>query len=235
MKQLILLAVLAVGACVETVPPVSTPPAAPLPPAGPPISAAATEANFAAVVARMEPMIERECRIRRSAANCDFQIVVDARPGQPPNARQSLDRSGRPIIAFSTALIRDARNIDEIAFVMGHEAAHHIAGHIPRQKQSALTGAMIFGALTAASGADGEAIRNAQDLGGTIGARRFSKDFELEADALGTVLTWDAGFDPERGAAFFARIPDPGNRFLGTHPPNAARIETVRKTLVTLR
>ena len=235
MKRLILLAVLALGACVETAPPISAPPAAMLPPAGPPIGAAAAEANFAAVVARMEPMIERECRIRRSAANCDFQIVVDARPGQPPNARQSLDRSGRPIIAFSTALIRDARNIDEIAFVMGHEAAHHIAGHIPRQKQSALTGAMIFGALTAASGADGEAIRNAQDIGGTIGARRFSKDFELEAVALGTVLTWNAGFDPERGAAFFARIPDPGNRFLGTHPPNAARIDTVRKTLVTLR
>ncbi|MGB0799102.1 MAG: peptidase M48, partial [Planktomarina sp.] len=30
------------------------------------------------------------------------------------------------------------------------------------------------------------------------------------------------------GAAYFTRIPDPGNRFLGTHPPNGARITTVR-------
>ena len=63
-----------------------------------------------------------------------------------------------------------------------------------------------------------------------IGASRLTT-----SNALGTVLTWKAGYDPERGAAFFARIPDPGNRFLGTHPPNAARIETVRRTLATLR
>jgi len=38
-----------------------------------------------------------------------------------------------------------------------------------------------------------------------------------------------AGYNPVRGAQFFTRIPDPGNRFLGTHPPNAQRIETVRR------
>lgn len=238
MKRLILIAVLALGGCIETENSVALPPAnsaAPLPPAGPRVDAMTAEVNFAAVAARMEPRIERECRARRPAANCDFQIVIDRRLDQPPNAMQSLDRLGRPVIAFTLPLIREARNVDEIAFVMGHEAAHHISGHIPRQQQSALTGAVIFGALTAATGGDPAAIRDAQDIGGALGARRFSKDFELEADALGTVLAWNAGFDPERGAAFFARIPDPGNRFLGTHPPNAARIDIVRRTLATLR
>ena len=40
-----------------------------------------------------------------------------------------------------------------------------------------------------------------------------------------------AGYDPVRGAAYFTRIPDPGNKFLGTHPPNASRIETVRQAV----
>ena len=62
-----------------------------------------------------------------------------------------------------------------------------------------------------------------------MGARSYSKEFELEADALGTVITKKAGFNPLVGAEFFTRIPDPGNRFLGTHPPNAQRIETVRR------
>ncbi|MCB2137663.1 MAG: M48 family metalloprotease, partial [Rhodobacteraceae bacterium] len=127
----------------------------------------------------MEPVIERECAVIRAGDNCDFTIRVDRRPGLPANAMQALDDTGRPVIAFTLALIRDARNTDEIAFVMGHEAAHHIAGHIPRQVQSALTGALIFGALTAASGGDDAAIRSAQDIGGTLGARRFSKEFEL--------------------------------------------------------
>lgn len=225
---------LVLAGCVGTVPP-PAPPSAPLPAAGAPVSPEVAASNFISVVNRMEPVIERECRMRRSATNCDFRIVVDDRPGQPPNAYQSLDPSGRPIVAFTLPLIADARNVDELAFVMGHEAAHHIARHIPRQQQEAATGAILLGVLTAATGGDDLAVRTAQDLGGTIGARRYAKDYELEADALGTMLAWEAGYDPERGAAFFTRIPDPGNRFLGTHPPNASRIETVRRTLATLR
>ena len=36
-------------------------------------------------------------------------------------------------------------------------------------------------------------------------------------------------------AQFFARLPDPGNRFLGSHPPNAKRISTVQQTMSGLR
>ncbi len=237
MKQVILAAVsLALAGCVETAPPQSAPLApVPVAEAGAPVSPEVAAANFVSVIRRMEPVIEQECLARRAATNCDFRIVVDDRPGQPPNAYQSLDPAGRPIIAFTLPLIAEARNTDELAFVMGHEAAHHINRHIPRQQQEAATGAILLGVLTAATGGDARAIETAQDIGGTIGARRYAKDYELEADALGTVLAWEAGFDPERGAAFFARIPDPGNRFLGTHPPNAQRIDTVRRTLVSLR
>ncbi|MDW4548338.1 M48 family metallopeptidase [Defluviimonas sp. D31] len=250
MKKLAILAAVALAGCVETVPqspypqapypypqapyPQAPYPAGPVADSGPVVPPRIAARNFASVVSRMEPVIERECW-NLGVGNCDFRIVVDDRPGQPPNAFQTLDRSGRPIIAFTLPLIAEARNTDELAFVMGHEAAHHIAGHIPRQQQEAMTGALIAGVLTAATGADSSAIRGAQNIGGTFGARRFAKDHELEADSLGTVLAWQAGYDPERGAEFFTRIPDPGNRFLGTHPPNASRIDTVRRTLAGLR
>ncbi len=190
--------------------------------------------SFVRVVNTLEPVAERECRARTTNVNCDFNIVVDDRPGQPANAYQTLDRQGRPIIAFTLALIADARNEDELAFVLGHEAAHHIAGHIGRQQQNAVAGAVIFAGLATLSGGDASAVRNAQELGAQVGARSYSKAFELEADALGTVITQKAGYDPVRGAAFFTRIPDPGDKFLGTHPPNAARIETVRRTAAGL-
>ena len=67
-----------------------------------------------------------------------------------------------------------------------------------------------------------------------VGARSYSKNFELEADALGTIITARAGYDPLRGAEFFARIPDPGDKFLGTHPPNASGLDTVRRTAAGL-
>ena len=166
--------------------------------------------------------------------NCNFNIRVDTRPDQPANAFQTLDRSGRPLIVFTIALIEDAKNKDELAFVLGHEAAHHIQGHIERTQQNAVAGAVIAGSLAVLLGGSGEAVNEAQRNGARIGARSYSKEFELEADALGTVITARAGYDPVRGAEFFNRIADPGDRFLGTHPPNAQRIATVRRTAAGL-
>ncbi|KUF10212.1 M48 family metallopeptidase [Pseudoponticoccus marisrubri] len=190
--------------------------------------------TFVEVVETVEPVAERECRARTTGVNCDFQIVVDDRPGQPPNAFQTEDRFGRPVVAFNLGLIAQARNADELAFVMGHEAAHHIQGHLGKTRESATVGAVIFSGIAAISGADEDGIRSAEQLGAAVGARSFSKEFELEADQLGTIIAARAGYDPVRGAAFFARIPDPGDRFLGSHPPNAARLEIVRRTAAGL-
>jgi len=202
--------------------------------ATPALSADAAGRAFMRVVNTVEPVAERECRARTRGVNCDFRIVVDDRPGQPSNAFQTVDKNGRPVVAFTLALIQDARNEDELAFVLGHETAHHISGHLARQRDNALAGAVIFAGLATLTGADAGSVQTAQDLGATVGARSYSKDFELEADALGTIITARAGYDPLRGAEFFSRVPDPGDRFLGTHPPNAARIETVRRTAAKL-
>ncbi|WP_199489595.1 M48 family metallopeptidase [Pseudotabrizicola alkalilacus] len=230
-------AAVVLAACQPVSTPVAGPAIAVMPPPLPdgPLSAEQAARNFVAVVARVEPVAEAMCRERNPGSNCDFQIVVDDRPGQPPNAFQTLDRAGRPIVGFSLALIADARNADEIAFVVGHETAHHIAGHIPQVQRTATTGAVLAGVLAQASGATPEAVRAAQQMGATMGARTYARDFELEADALGAEIAFRAGFDPLRGAAFFDRLPDPGDQFLGSHPPNAQRKEIVRRVVAGLR
>jgi len=191
--------------------------------------------NFFAVVARVEPVAEAVCRERAPRLPCDFQIVVDGRPWLPPNAYQTLDRRGRPIVAFTIALVASAQNRDELAFILGHEAAHHIQGHLPKARASAKRAAVLAGAQAQAEGRSRRDVRRAQSVGAEIGRRIFSKAFELEADALGTVIAFRAGYDPARGAAYFQRLPDPGDVFLGTHPPNAERVATVRRVLGQLR
>lgn len=191
--------------------------------------------NFLTVVQRVEPVAEAFCRSKHIAQRCDFQIVIDDRRGQPPNAFQTVDRAGRPIIAFSLALIADARNADEIAFVLGHEAAHHILGHIPKQEQTALSGAMMAGILAAASGAGQDEVQQAQQLGAGLATRQFSKDYELQADAVGAEIAFHAGYDPVIGAGFFDRLPDPGDQFLGTHPANRQRKALVAAVVANLR
>ena len=207
----------ATGAVLQDLPPV--------------IDARSAVRNFLAVVDTVKPIAEAECRARAPDVNCDFRIIVDSRPGLPPNAFQTLDDAGRPIIAFTVPLIAAVRNRDEMAFIMSHEAAHHIQGHLGQQQQNASLGAAVLGGLVGVfAGAESEATEVAQQVGASVGARTYSKDFELEADALGTVIAARAGFNPVRGADFFFRIPDPGNRFLGTHPANADRVAIVRRT-----
>jgi Zn-dependent protease with chaperone function len=233
-RLLPLLLALALQACVAQGP-VTAPVTSPSAPPAVSASASPTQ-RFAAVAARVEPVAEQLCRsLRRGPTRCDITIAVDNRPDLPPNAMQTVDPQGRPYVIFTAALIEDARNADELAFVLGHESAHHIAGHIPRRQEQATAGALLAGVLAQASGLTPDEVRAAQAFGAEVAARQYSQEFEFEADALGAEIALRAGFDPVRGAAFFDRLPDPGAGFLNTHPPNAARKRVVAETVVRLQ
>lgn len=189
--------------------------------------------NFVEAVERVRPVAETFCRQSALTESCDYRIVVDDAVNAAPNAFQTFDDQGNPVIAFTIPLIAEARNRDEIAFIMAHEAAHHILGHLIQQRRNAAIGAGTIGTLIGILNPDN--IDQARALGAEIGARSYSKEFELEADALGTRIALAAGYDPVRGAEFFNRVPDPGNRFLGSHPANADRIETVRRVAAQAR
>jgi predicted Zn-dependent protease len=210
------------AACVEMVP--ADPRSGSASPTGPIGTSALSQ-----VAARVMPVARSECRARTEGLRCDFQLVYDDRAGQPPNAFQSVGAEGQPVLTVNAALLNDLQNRDELAFILGHEAAHHIRLHLVKTNNNATTGAILGGVLAVVLGADPLIVDTAQQAGAAVGVRSFSKQFELEADALGTVIAGRAGYDPVRGAAYFTRIADPGNTFLGTHPPNADRIETVRE------
>ncbi len=226
MRRMLLLLATIVTACTEL------PPPAQAPGTGLQANSMPEEAakRFTEVSRAVAAQAERECRARTSGVNCDFRIVVDPDPRAPVNAYQSRDEQKRPVVTFTAAMILSVQNDDELAFVMGHETAHHIRGHLDRQAENAAAGAAIFAELAKVTLGSESAIEASQDLGAFVGARSYSKEFELEADELGTIITARAGYNPVVGAQFFNRLPDPGDRFLGSHPPNAARIEIVRRT-----
>lgn len=190
--------------------------------------------DFVAVVRAVQPIATRECRRRTRGINCNFLVQLDPNRKAPPNAFQGVTKDGRPVLTFTASLVNNVRNPDELAFVLGHEAAHHIDGHLARQKQNAIAGAAVFAGLATLTGGSAADVANAQKLGAVVGARSYSKEFELEADELGTLIAYRAGYNPLIGAQYFTTLPDPGNRFLGTHPPNNDRLETVRRTSARL-
>jgi len=192
--------------------------------------------SFVQVMRRMEPAVRQDCLNRRTAPiSCDFIFVVDDRPGLEPNAFQTVDRNGRPIVGFTLSLIAQTRSPDEIAFVVGHEAAHHILNHLDRKSGAATAAAVVLGSLASAYGGDTSAVARAQEIGASVGARYYSKEWELEADYLGAIIALNAGYDPISGSALFQRIPDPGNHVMGTHPARAQRLAQVRRAVADVQ
>jgi len=216
------------------------------------VSAKMAVRNFTTVIERVEPVAEAVCatQVREDRPlNCDYNIVFDDDEKAPANAFQRIGKDGRPLIIFNIAFIAEARNQDEIAFVMGHEAGHYIAEHLKKQKQQEVAGALIMGTLTAVGQAyatsanpyrstayDQVELRNSIDAGIGLGSIAFSQTYELEADYLGALIAKQAGYDPEKGALLFARRESPENvdgslSFWGTHPPSAQRLATVIETI----
>ncbi len=190
---------------------------------------------LSAVAARIDPMAEDSCHEIGVARRCRFTFALADDLTLPPNAFQTLDDFGRPVIVVTMGLLRLARTPDELAFVLGHEAAHHVLGHIPRRQEQALGGAVMAGAIARAAGMSGADIAAAQDIGAEIAANQYSREFELEADALGARIALAAGFDPVKGTQLFWRLPDPGIDGTESHPSIAQRIAVVRKSVADAR
>lgn len=232
--------ILALAACTtayETppAPPDATAAARPAPPTG---GSARSARDFARVAARVEPAAEAFCRETSPSAPrgyCDFVIVLERDPRMPPNAFQTMGSDGRPVIVVGAALLGQMRDDDEIAFVLAHEASHHVARHLTRQQQNQMLGALILGGLVAATGgadtpAAQSAVRDAMDIGAFVGGRSYSQNYEFEADWLGAFITERAGYDPVRGAQVFARpalAQAGGPVILSTHPGSPQRLSRV--------
>lgn len=185
---------------------------------------------------RIEPVAERLCRQKNPArppSYCDFQILVDSRTDQPPNAFQTIGKDGRPIIAFNIPMVATVRNDDEIAFILGHEAGHQIRSHLVETSANAGIGSILLGTITAMTGGAPADVAQAQKLGSVLGARAYSQDHELEADEAGTYVAAMAGYDPLIGARSFARFAANNSRF-STHPPSSQRLATVQRTMARI-
>lgn len=203
--------------------------------------------DFARVVARVEPAGETFCREHvpaASSAYCDFRIALDRDPRNPPNAFQTQGSDGRPVIVVGARLLDEMQSDDELAFVLSHEMAHQIAGHIGKQQQQRVFGALVLGGLVAAAGngyggaASPDAIEQAMDVGAYVGARAYSQSYELEADTIGTYITARAGYSPERGADIFGRpaLANPGGpAILASHPASTQRQALVARVAAEIR
>jgi len=231
-KLLIAASAFLLVACEEVESPSQEPPSSPAPATKQETTFLRTadqgKAMYRSIIPRVAPVAKSICQDFSKdlpARFCDFQYTVVDNPNQPPNAFQTVNRAGQPVIAFNINMLRTMKNQHETAFILGHEAAHQIARHL-LQRQQNVTGGAILGSIIA--GATGIDPSVGADLGGAVGSRAYSKTFELQADAIGTHIAARAGFNPSIGAQSFTRFGG-SNALLSTHPPAPDRIATVER------
>jgi predicted Zn-dependent protease len=171
----------------------------------------------------------------RGRINPDFTLL------NSPVANAFATPSGRVYVTRQLLALMNSE--DELAFVLGHEAAHIAANHSrQRQTGSILTqlGAAILGAVTGSS--------LATQLAGVAGQSYlagFSRNQELESDRLGLRYMAANGYSPLESAEildtlgaygamqarFSGREDDSGPRRPGTAPtrPAPQRVAQIRR------
>jgi Zn-dependent protease with chaperone function len=139
-------------------------------------------------------------------------------------------------------MIEAARNEGEMAGVMAHELSHVALRHGTAQASKAQkygTAAGILGILGQVIG--GPAGAAAQIAGQGVGVYflKFSREYETEADILGSQIMAHAGYDPMDLANMFRTIEQQGGGssggFLSSHPSPANRYARIQQEARYLR
>lgn len=136
---------------------------------------------------------------------------------------------GGHIVLF-TGLLKATKNPDELAGVMAHEMQHVLRKHATKSIFENLSTYMIMAVITGdTSGVAG--------MVHTIGAFRYSRLHEQEADERAVVLLQAAGINPEGLIGFFktvektqADMPS-ALAYLSTHPVTQERIGYIRERI----
>lgn len=169
------------------------------------------------VAARIIPLAERDFDVPYTVKLIDSkEINAFALPGGP--------------IYFYRGLLELAQSEDEVAAVLGHEAAHVVKQHSAHQISQQNFQQLVAG-LTL--GNQGQAVQTLAGLGLGLVNLKFSRGDESESDKVGFRYLVQAGYEPEAMASMFRRMEQKSGRsgpeWLQSHPLTRKRVEEASK------
>ena len=137
--------------------------------------------------------------------------------------------------AVNTGLLRVATTDDELAVVVGHEAAHAIARHGAERISRGMATQLVLGIMLASGEVDPSLVEATAVAYGALGETAFSRREESEADHIGLLIAADAGYDPRAALPFWQKMAKQGGskppELLSTHPSSDARAERLAQLM----
>ncbi len=144
---------------------------------------------------------------------------------------------GGKVVVYS-GLLPVTQDEEGLAVVMGHEIAHAIARHGNSRMSSAMAvqfgGALLSVALAQNSALTQELFAQAYGVTTGLGALKYSRNHETEADQMGLIFAAMAGYNPEAAVTFWERMSAASSgeappEILSTHPSDETRIKNLKK------
>jgi len=141
---------------------------------------------------------------------------------------------GGPIF-INVGTITAADNEAELAGVMAHEMSHVYMQHSAKQMKQNLGPSILAGLGQIAGqvfGGIGGAIASmGGQIAGGMWSMKYSRGDEAQADAVGAIIMWKAGYNPKAMAEFFQKLEKEGGaggpQFLSDHPNPGNRVQAV--------
>ena len=196
------------------------------------------QAQLAALAARLDPIASRVETASESLCHdiggkqCSFDVVLDA-----SEKGLNAHADGQRVVVYP-AMVDFATNDNQLAFVIAHEFAHSIMGHVASQKKNVAIGG-ILGSLADAL-AQSQGVNTGGNLG-KLGAQqallRYSPSFENEADYIGMYILARAGYAIEDAPGFWRAMSLNAPQAVyatTTHPNNPSRTVAMEKTVTEI-
>jgi len=179
------------------------------------------------LVQRVGARLVRESFAGKSAYKFSFHVLADRR------TVNAFALPGGPIF-ITEGLLGRLRTEGELAGVLGHEIGHVIARHASERlaKQQLTQG--LISAVVVGSG-DYTSAQIAQ-LAGSMINMKYGRDDELESDALGVRIAFEAGYDPRAMAGVMEILAKASSgsqqpEFASTHPAPENRQARIREEI----
>lgn len=143
---------------------------------------------------------------------------------------------GGKVVVY-TGILPLATDDTLLAVVMGHEIAHAIARHGNERMSQGLA---VQGLGTILSGTMQDPVRRSiflqsYGIGTSLGMLKYSRKHESEADKMGLVFMYLAGYNPWKALDFWQKMSELGGanipEILSTHPSDATRIADIKAYL----
>ena len=172
-----------------------------------------------------------ELRVKDKSGNkrrCLFHVEL----GKADDDSYNAFADGHKLV-LSRKLVQLVRKDEQLAFIMAHEFAHNIMGHLDDQVNN-MTGGAIVGILLDATmaGLGANTQGGFTKIGAQMAAQSFSTDYEHEADYVGLYIASRAGYKVNKAAEVWRLMSavNPDSIYTSTtHPTSPERFVMMNK------